>query len=97
MQANFSLRICVLKVLILTSLLFVCSAKAESTMQELSDCNVDAKKILRGMCGSVASMHPDSEPQGRYRFIYQRKLLQASCSDPINDSDEQIAKKINAV
>lgn len=60
-------------------------------------CEADAKKALRGMCGSVASMHPDSEPQGRYRFIYQRKLLQASCADPTKDSEEQIAKKINAV
>jgi len=68
-----------------------------AAVEKRVSCNADAKKILRGMCMYVGSQDPDPNPIGRYRFMYQRKLLEASCVDLNKDSEEIIGLKIAKV
>lgn len=51
-------------------------------------------KKLRGLCMFVDSKEKDSNPQGRFVWKYQRKLLEAACADPTKDSEEEIGRKI---
>lgn len=54
-------------------------------------------KKLRGLCMFVDSKEQDPNPQGRFVFKYQRKLLEAACVDVKKDSEEEIGKKISKV
>lgn len=54
-------------------------------------------KKLRGLCMFVSSKEEDSNPQGRFVWKYQRKLLEAACIDVKKDSEEEIGKKIAKV
>ena len=51
-------------------------------------------KKLRGLCMFVDSKEKDPNPQGRFVWKYQRKLLEAACADPTKDSEEEIGRKI---
>lgn len=51
-------------------------------------------KKLRGLCMFVDSKEKDPNPQGRFVWKYQRKLLEAACADPAKDSEEEIGRKI---
>jgi hypothetical protein len=53
----------------------------------------DLKK-MRGLCMFVDSKEQDPNPQGRFVFKYQRKILEAARIDPIKESEEQIAAKV---
>ena len=52
-------------------------------------------KKLRGLCMFVDSKEKDPNPQGRFVWKYQRKLLEAACADPAKDSEEVIGRKIS--
>ena len=52
-------------------------------------------KKLRGLCMFVSSKEEDPNPQGRFVWKYQRKLLEAACADPAKDSEEVIGRKIS--
>ena len=54
-------------------------------------------KALRGMCMFVGSKTGASDPQGRYRWRYQEKLLDAACVDFLLDSEDEIGRKIAKV
>jgi hypothetical protein len=54
-------------------------------------------KKLRGLCMFVDSKEKDPNPQGRFVWKYQRKLLEAACIDVKKDSEEEIGKKIAKV
>lgn len=54
----------------------------------------DPKK-LRGLCMFVDSKEKDTNPQGRFVWKYQRKILEAACADPKKDSEEEIGRKIS--
>ncbi len=54
-------------------------------------------KKLRGLCMFVDSKEKDPNPQGRFVWKYQRKLLEAACIDVKKDSEEDIGKKIAKV
>ncbi len=54
-------------------------------------------KKLRGLCMYVDSKEKDPNPQGRFVWKYQRKLLEAACIDVKKDSEEEIGKKIAKV
>ena len=45
----------------------------------------------------IDSKEQDPNPQGRFVFKYQRKLLEAACANPITDSEEEIGKKVAAL
>ena len=51
-------------------------------------------KKLRGLCMFVDSKEKDPNPQGRFVWKYQRKLLEAACADLAKDSEEEIGRKI---
>ncbi len=51
-------------------------------------------KKLRSLCSFVGDKTPDSQPQGKYRYLYQRRLLEAACVDLETDSEEEIGRKI---
>ena len=52
-------------------------------------------KKLRGLCMFVSGKEEDPNPQGRFVWKYQRKLLEAACADPAKDSEEVIGRKIS--
>jgi hypothetical protein len=54
-------------------------------------------KKLRTLCMDVGSRDADPDAKGRFKYIYQKKLMQAACADPIKDSEEEIGKKIAKV
>jgi hypothetical protein len=54
-------------------------------------------KKLRGLCMFVSSKEEDPNPQGRFVWKYQRKLLEAACIDVKKDNEEEIGKKIAKV
>ena len=54
-------------------------------------------KKLRGLCMFVDSKEQDPNPQGRFVWKYQRKLLEAACINVRTDSEEEIGKKIAKV
>jgi hypothetical protein len=54
-------------------------------------------KKLRGLCNFVGDITEDNKPQGKYRYMYQRRLLEAACVDLEKDSEEEIGKKISAM
>jgi hypothetical protein len=54
-------------------------------------------KKLRGLCGFVGSFTRDSNPEGKYEYLYQRRILEAACVDVNNDSEEEIARKVSQV
>jgi hypothetical protein len=67
--------------------------KVAKKVEETGNC--PNPKKLRGICLFVENKDADSNPQGRYRYLYQRKLLEASCVDLKSDSEELISKKIS--
>src|SRR5690606_25399298 len=54
-------------------------------------------KKLRAMCEMVGDWTKDSEPQGKYEYLYQRRFLEAACVDLEKDSKEEMSKKISRV
>ena len=65
----------------------------ETSVTELPAVCPNPKK-LRGLCMFVDSKEKDPNPQGRFVWKYQRKLLEAACADPAKDSEEEIGRKI---
>lgn len=82
---------------LVVSTFFAAHACSEPTIQDLPKCNADAKKALRGMCMYVSRREYDPHAQGRYRFLYQKKMFEAACVDRDKDSDEAIAVKVSRV
>ena len=54
-------------------------------------------KKLRGLCMYIGDMEKDPNPQGRFVYKYQRKILEAACVDVSKDDEDTIAKKISRV
>jgi len=54
-------------------------------------------KKLRGLCMYIGDMEKDPNPQGRFVYKYQRKILEAACVDVNKDDEATIAKKIARV
>ena len=52
-------------------------------------------KKLRGICLAVHSRHEDTSLGGRYKFLYQKRLIEAACVDISKDSETVIAAKIS--
>ncbi|MFP5384663.1 MAG: hypothetical protein ACLGHN_01195 [Bacteriovoracia bacterium] len=59
--------------------------------------NCSNPKKLRGLCMYVGDMEKDPNPQGRFVYKYQRKILEAACVDVNKDDEATIAKKIAKV
>jgi hypothetical protein len=57
--------------------------------------NHDAKRKLRGLCGFVGEFTKESEPQGRYEYTYQIRILEAASVNINIDSEEMIANKVS--
>ena len=70
--------------------------KTEAPATEVPKVCPNPKK-LRGLCMFVDSKEKDPNPQGRFVWKYQRKLLEAACADPTKDSEEEIGRKIAKV
>jgi len=62
-----------------------------------NDTECSNPKKLRGMCAVVGDLTEDSEPQGKYKYLYQRKIFEAACVDINKDSEEEIARKVSKV
>ena len=73
-------------------LLRIDSKAAEAYLKE-SYPEWDFKK-LRGLCMIVDSQEKDPKPQGRFKWKYQRRILEATRINPETESEEQIGKKI---
>lgn len=56
----------------------------------------DPKK-LRGLCAVVGDLTEDSNPQGKYKYMYQRRIFEAACVNVNIDSEEMIAAKVSKV
>ena len=54
-------------------------------------------KGIRGICMLIDSKEKAINPQGRYVYKYQQKLLEAACANPAIDSEEEIGKKVSAM
>ena len=77
-----------------TSFAFAQTAEPEPE-PETSPC--PNPKKLRGLCGMVGALVEDSEPQGKYKYLYQRRIFEAACVDVNKDSEEEIARKVSKV
>lgn len=69
-------------------------AVEKSAKSEKSDTCPDSSKV-KHLCMYVGSMTDDTTPLKNYRYVYQRKLLEAACADPYKDSEEVIAQKVS--
>lgn len=58
-------------------------------------CANEAK--LRGICAAVSTRERVGSGMQRYPYRYMRKILEASCVDVENDSDDVIANKVSAM
>ncbi len=70
-------------------------AFAQTTEPETSPC--PNPKKLRGLCAVVGDLTEDSNPQGKYKYVYQRRIFEAACVDVNKDSEEEIARKVSKV
>jgi hypothetical protein len=70
--------------------------RVATVAQGQSECTPQPNK-LRGMCAFIALMEEDSNPQGRIKYKYQRRIMEAACVDPEKDNQETMAKKIAKV
>ena len=70
-------------------------AFAQTAEPETSPC--PNPKKLRGLCAVVGDLTEDSNPQGKYKYLYQRKIFEAACVDINKDSEEEIARKVSKV
>lgn len=64
----------------------------------IPNCSLTPEQVkvkLRGLCSTVSERGKDPNPQGRYTWRYQRKILEASCVDVATDSEELIAQKVS--
>lgn len=69
-----------------------------STKAQATTCPQQNTKRLRNrICISMDSRSEDPKPLADTRFMYQRYILEASCADPLNDSDAEIRSKVQAM
>lgn len=85
--ASASSRVCSLIIL----LSFIVASKGLSAQTNEPCFNPAA---LKNICMMVESRIEDSNPQGKYIYAYQRKIMEAACVDFAKDSEEVIAQKI---
>jgi hypothetical protein len=78
-------------------------AEAKRVTQVPVRADDDAKCItiptkLEMLCSYVADQTKDPSPLApRYKYMYQRRILEASCVDVGKDSEETIAKKVSSM
>ena len=83
--------------ILLILLLAFCTSTAFAQTAEPETSPCPNPKKLRGLCNYVGDLTKDSEPQGRYEYSYQRRILEAACVDINKDSEEEISRKIAKV
>lgn len=83
--------------ILLILLLAFCTSTtfAQTAEPETSPC--PNPKKLRSLCSFVGQFSKESEPQGRYEYTYQKRILEAACVDINKDSEEEISRKIAKV
>jgi hypothetical protein len=67
-------------------------------MEKTPSCSLtpdQVKKKLKWLCTLISERDEDPSPKGRYQWLYQRQLMDASCVDVATDSEELIAQKIS--
>ena len=52
---------------------------------------------MRTLCGYIGNKAKDTTPNSDYTFFYQRVVYEAACVDYFNDSDEEIARKVQTM
>lgn len=81
--------------LVTALILIVLSANVHAS--EMAESKCPNPKKLRGLCMYVGDRERDQEPQGRYVWKYQRKILEAACVDIAKDDRKTIAEKVAKV
>lgn len=67
--------------------------KAAKIAEKQAQCPNKTK--IENLCGDLNERLKDPKPLGKYRYTYQRKILEASCVDISSDSTEVIKTKIS--
>jgi hypothetical protein len=52
---------------------------------------------MKDLCSYIATASPDIDPNSNYQYYYQRVVYEASCVDWVNESEEDIARKVRAM
>lgn len=53
------------------------------------------ERDLKVLCGQISGMVNDRDESNYYSYSYQEIIYEASCADFVNDSEEEIARKVN--
>ncbi len=53
------------------------------------------KEKLETLCDSIALSIREKDKKDLYYYEYERKILEASCVDQLNDSEAEISRKVN--
>lgn len=52
---------------------------------------------MSALCGYIREKEKDATPNSDYTYSFQRIVYEASCVDYMNDTDEEISRKVNAM
>lgn len=71
------------------------NAMKKTAVEEPTGASCPNFKKVKNLCLFVSGVNEDPTPLGNHKYVYQRKVLEASCVDIEKDSDEVKKSKIS--
>ncbi|WP_408096862.1 hypothetical protein ACJVC5_17625 [Peredibacter sp. HCB2-198] len=70
----------------------VAAVMKQSKAEESKNC--PNQKKMESICTAVDDKTKVDSPEGKIRFVYQKKFLEAACANPASDSPEEVQSKV---